>query len=329
MSAPSIKPLNETNYEEWALAAMACLQNTGYWGYVEGIELPPLKPFAPVATGTNTKLPTTVPPNQPESNDPTYLSQFYRYYERYQQYTSNLVKASGAIRTLLDPALQRKYADTAYTTDPKRVWEDIKKERERVFAIDGRQLRERLTSIRYVDFSSGMKYFTEIRHIAEQLKICDDVVSESMQAFHMMRGFPKTAEWTAFKNTLNMTKNDTKPDDILKHLEVFESTLREGHGVPQDVALFENEAISMITTETEDRSRRTSRIRIEPITRRRKSPAMVAERRDTRRISVVAESSGTRRMTPADGTMQVQRKNQLPTLQPRKLRICSSSLEKE
>jgi len=83
-----------------------------------------------------------------------------------------------------------------------------------------------------------MEYFTEIRHIAEQLKICDDVVSESMQAFHMMRGFPKTAEWTAFKNTLNMTKNDTKPDDLLKHLEVFESTLREVHGVSRDVALF-------------------------------------------------------------------------------------------
>jgi hypothetical protein len=80
-----------------------------------------------------------------------------------------------------------------------------------VFAIDGRQLRERLTSIQYVDFSSGMQYFTEIRHIAEQLKICDDVVSDSMQAFHMMRGFPKTAEWTSFKNTLSMTKNDKKP----------------------------------------------------------------------------------------------------------------------
>jgi len=53
-----------------------------------------------------------------------------------------------AIRTLLDRALQRKYADTAYTTDPKRLWEDIKKERERVFSMDGRQLRERLTSIR-------------------------------------------------------------------------------------------------------------------------------------------------------------------------------------
>jgi len=76
----------------------------------------------------------------------------YRYYERYQQYTSNLVKAGGAIRTLLDPALQRKYAETSYTTDPKKLWEDIKKEREHVFAIDGRQLRERLTSIRYVDF---------------------------------------------------------------------------------------------------------------------------------------------------------------------------------
>jgi len=146
MSAPSMKPLNETNYEEWALAAMAYLQNTGYWGYVEGIELPPLKPFPPTTTGTAMST-TTVAPNIPESNDPTYLSQFYRYYERYQQYTSNLVKASGAIHTLLDPALQRKYADTAYTTDPKRLWEDIKKERERVFSIDGRQLRELLTSI--------------------------------------------------------------------------------------------------------------------------------------------------------------------------------------
>jgi hypothetical protein len=104
MSAPSIKPLNETNYEEWALAAMAYLQNSGYWGYVEGIELPPLKPFTPVTAGTDTKSTATAPPHQPESNDPTYLSQFYRYYERYQQYTSNLIKASGAIRTLLDPA---------------------------------------------------------------------------------------------------------------------------------------------------------------------------------------------------------------------------------
>ena len=122
MSAPSIKPLNGTNYEEWALAAMVYLQNSGYWGSVEGIELPPLKPFPPAATGTDTKSTTTtatVPPYQPESNDPTYLSQFYRYYERYQQYTSNLVKASGAIRTLLDPALQRKFADTAYTPNPK------------------------------------------------------------------------------------------------------------------------------------------------------------------------------------------------------------------
>jgi len=98
MSAPSNKPLNETNYEEWALAAMAYLQNTRYWGYVEGIELPPLKPFRPIATGTDTKSTTTVPPYQPESNDPTYLSQFYRYYERYQQYTSNLVKASDRTR---------------------------------------------------------------------------------------------------------------------------------------------------------------------------------------------------------------------------------------
>jgi len=62
------------------------------------------------------------------------------------------VKPSGAIRTLLDPALQRKYVETSYTTDPKKLWEGIKKARERVFAVDGRQLRERLTSIRYVDF---------------------------------------------------------------------------------------------------------------------------------------------------------------------------------
>jgi hypothetical protein len=192
MSAPSIKPLNETNYEEWALAAIAYLQNSGYWGYVEGIELPPLKMFAPPTTGTDTQSNATGLPHQPESNHRTYFSQFYRYYERYQKYTSNLVKASGASRTLLDPALQRKNSDTAYTTDPKNLWEDIKKERERVFAIDGRQLRERLTSIRYVDFSSGMQYFTEIGHIAEQLKVCDDVVSDSMQAFHMMRRFPKT-----------------------------------------------------------------------------------------------------------------------------------------
>jgi hypothetical protein len=76
MSAPSIKPLNETKYEEWALAAMAYLQNSGYWGYVEGIELPPLKPFAPPATGTDTNSTITASPYQPESNDPTYLSQF-------------------------------------------------------------------------------------------------------------------------------------------------------------------------------------------------------------------------------------------------------------
>jgi len=35
MSVLLIKTLSETNYAEWALAAMAYLQNSGYWGYVE------------------------------------------------------------------------------------------------------------------------------------------------------------------------------------------------------------------------------------------------------------------------------------------------------
>ena len=113
-----MKPPTGPNYEEWTLAAMAYLSSLGYWGIITGTEHPPLKPFVPVATGSSSG--STKPasegatgstaqqvataakdqdPYSPESNDPAYLAQFYRYYERYQLYITNLVKASGAIRS--------------------------------------------------------------------------------------------------------------------------------------------------------------------------------------------------------------------------------------
>jgi len=163
---------------------------------------------------------------------------FHQYYRELQQYEITLEKASGTIRGLLSPALQRKYYDEKWDSNPKGLWDAIRMDRERIFKVDGRQLMDKLGSIKFADFASSEDFYTEIQRVASQLKIVDVDIDDPMLAYYMTKALPTTPEWDQFTTMLNMTKQDKKPEDVYIALEAHEAKLRAKHSIPADTALF-------------------------------------------------------------------------------------------
>jgi len=142
-------------------------------------------------------------PDKPDSNTAEYMQQFYRYHHEYVQYRKDLETASGIIIGLLDTLLKHRYSDDKWDYDPSGLWNEIKKERDRVLKIDGKQLMDRLNSIKLSDFGRTMQYYTEIRNIIRQLDVCDVKLTEKMIAYFMLNSLPTTNEWTSFAISLS------------------------------------------------------------------------------------------------------------------------------
>jgi hypothetical protein len=166
------------------------------------------------------------------------MQQFYRYHHEYVHYRISLEKASGKIINMLDSDLKRKYSDDKWDYDPQGLWNEIKKERERVLKIDGKQLLFKISSLKMADFKGCNAYYTELKNLRNQLEVCDIRMENSIIAFHLLNGLPNTPEWRQFSSTLSLMDKDTDPDEIMVRLEVFETDLRRLHAIPHDVALF-------------------------------------------------------------------------------------------
>jgi len=189
----NIKPLIGPNYEEWVVPAKAYLSGLGYGSVLSGKERPPLKPTPPsTTTTTDANAKEEVDPYQPESSDPAYRVLLHRYYRELQQYEITLEKASGAIRGLLSPALQRKYYDEKWDSNPKGLWDAIQMDSEWIFKVDGRQLMDKLGSIKFADFASSEDFYMEIQRVASQLKIVDVDIDDPMLTYYMTKALPTT-----------------------------------------------------------------------------------------------------------------------------------------
>jgi len=239
MTTTGIRPLIGPNYEEWVVPAKVYLSGLGYGSVLSGKERPPLKPTPPAsAATTEANVKEEVDPYQPESSDPAYMVLFHRYYRELQQYEIMLEKASGPIQGLLSPALQRKYYDKKWDSNPKGHWDAIRMDRERIFKVDGRQLMDKLGSIKFADFASSEDFYMEIQRVASQLKIVDVDIIDPMLAYYMTKVLPTTPEWDQFTTMLNMTKQDKKPEDVYIALEAHEAKLRAKYSIPANTALF-------------------------------------------------------------------------------------------
>jgi len=53
-------------------------------------------------------------------------------------------------------------------------------DRERIFKVDGRQLIDKLGSIKFADFASSEDFYMEIQRVASQLKIVDVDIDDPM-----------------------------------------------------------------------------------------------------------------------------------------------------
>jgi len=239
MTTTGIRPLIGPNYEEWVVPAKAYLSGLGYRSVLSGKERPLLKPTPPAsAATTEANAKEEVDPYQLESSDPAYMVLSYRNYRELQQYEITLEKASGAIPGLLSPALQRKYYDKKWDSNPKELWDAIRMDRERIFKVDGRQLIDKLGSIKFADFASSEDFYMEIQRVASQLKIVDVDIDDPMLGYYMTKALPTTPEWDQFTTMLNMTKQDKKPEDVYIALEAHEAKLQAKHAIPPDTALF-------------------------------------------------------------------------------------------
>jgi len=239
----NIKPLIVPNYEEWVVPAKAYLSGLGYRSILSRKERPPLKPTPPSSTATTTTTTDTnvkeeVDPYQPESSDPAYMVLFHRYYRELQQYEITLEKTSGTIRGLLSPTLQRKYYDEKWDSNPKGLWDAIRMDCERIFKVDGRQLMDKLESIKFADFASSEDFYTEIQMVASQLKIVDMDIDNSILVNYMTKALLTTPEWDQFTTILNMIKQYKKSEDMYIALKAHEAKLQAKHSIPTDAALF-------------------------------------------------------------------------------------------
>ena len=158
-SNSNITLLTGPNYNEWALEAKAHLRGLGLWGVTSGGITQPMKPHVPSASKSAESSESANigdDPDKPDSNTAEYMQQFYRYHHEYVQYRKDLETASGIIIGLLDTSLKHRYSDDKWDYDPSGLWNEIKKERDRVLKIDGKQLMDRLNSIKLSNFGRAM-----------------------------------------------------------------------------------------------------------------------------------------------------------------------------
>ena len=232
MRGNRIKPLTGSNYNDWAIDAKAYLRGLGLWGVTSGGALKPMKPYVELTTNIRgTEISVKDDPLKLESTTPEYMQLFYLYRQEYVQYRLGLEKASGAIVGLLDLSLKHKYSEDKWDYDPVGLWNEIKKDQERVLKKDGKQLLHRLNTIRMSEFDNAMKYHTEIKDIVAQLEVCNIKTDDAIVAFHMINGLPNSAEWSHFRRMLDRTGRDMDPESILLDLKVFELNLRRQRGV--------------------------------------------------------------------------------------------------
>ena len=74
--------------------------------------------------------------------------------------------------------------------------------------------------------------------ILNDLPVCDSAVDDRWRVHYIMGNLPKTAEWTNYAQTLELTGQTNDSGTLITHLLTFETNLKRDRGVSAEDALF-------------------------------------------------------------------------------------------
>jgi hypothetical protein len=237
-----ISKLTEHNYRTWVVEAKDLLKHLNVWRIVDGSEIIPGPPAAPVASGSSS--PTTAPDPlnpeynfKPESQDSAYLNRFDNFLRDWRTYKNNYEKANGTICSLLEPSIRSRYTAEKYD-DPKVLWDTIKTDFEKAIKLDARYQMAKLAACKLESYSSVTEWTTAQEKYINDLTICGVKTEDEWRKFYIFSNLPNTEEWRNFSSALELTDKADTISSIVTHLTAFEAKLRRARGLAPETALF-------------------------------------------------------------------------------------------
>jgi len=221
------------------------LSQLGYWRMVTGEAKPPLPPrtIINITDAEGTKTITRRPSLshwdlEPESSDDEYMTKYEKFYNEYEKYREKLSKASGTISSTLEQSIRFKFNNSNYNSKPKELWEAIKSEFEGRIKLDGRRGMLELAQCKLEQYPSVTEWMSAQSKILNDLSVCDFPVDDKWRVHYIMDNLPKTAEWTNYAQTLELTGQTNDSGTLIAHLLTFETKLKRNRGLSQEDALF-------------------------------------------------------------------------------------------